>query len=108
MRIDSDLILIIGLIVAGMSVPAIISAFSASRPPRAAAISAVIGGALIIAALSLHPGGYRMQDLPDIATVHARTPHERPLLQAGVPCVPGGQDRGTVARSTVRARETSS
>lgn len=67
MRIDSDLILILGLIVAGMSIPAIISAFSASRPPRAAAIAAVIGGAMVVTALSLHPGGYRMQDLPDVA-----------------------------------------
>ncbi len=64
---DSELLLMIGLVVAVMAIPALISAFGASRPPRAAAVAAAIGGALIVIAISLHPGGFRAQDLPEIA-----------------------------------------
>jgi hypothetical protein len=64
--LDTELILIVGVVVAVMSIPAIISAFGASRPPRAATVTAVIGGALIVFAISQHPGGFRAQDLPEI------------------------------------------
>ncbi|MFM2354928.1 MAG: hypothetical protein RLZZ528_664, partial [Pseudomonadota bacterium] len=37
------------------------------RPPRAAAVAAVVGGALMVVALVLHPGGYQASDLPDVA-----------------------------------------
>lgn len=67
MRLDSDLFLILGIIVAVMAVPAVISAFSAGKPPRAAAISAVIGGVLILIAVANNPGGYRAQDVPAVA-----------------------------------------
>lgn len=60
----ADILFVIGLVVAGMSVPAMISAFAKSEPPRAAAVAAVIGGALIVGAISMHPGGYRAQDIP--------------------------------------------
>lgn len=63
---DSDLFLIVGIIIAGMSVPAVISAFSESRPPRAAAVTLVIGGSLILFAVTERPGGYRMEEIPDV------------------------------------------
>jgi hypothetical protein len=63
---DTDLILIVGIIVAVLAVPALLSAFSSGLPPRGAAVAAVVGGALIVIAISLHPGGYRAQDIPDI------------------------------------------
>ncbi len=64
---DSELLLIIGVVVAVMSVPAVISAFGAGRPPRAATVAAVVGGALIVSAIAMHPGGFKAQDLPEIA-----------------------------------------
>lgn len=64
---DTDLLLIVGVFVALLSVPAIISAFGAGRPPRAATITAAVGGALIVLAIANHPGGYRAQELPAIA-----------------------------------------
>lgn len=64
---DNELLLVIGCVVAFLSIPAMISAFGAGRPPRAAAIAAVVGGGLIVLAHVNHPGGFRMQDLPDIA-----------------------------------------
>lgn len=63
---DSDLALIIGLIIAGLSVPAIISAISEARAPRAAAITILIGGGLIVFAVTSNPGGYAMADIPDV------------------------------------------
>jgi ABC-type Mn2+/Zn2+ transport system permease subunit len=66
-RVDGELLLIVGIAVAILSLPAMISSFSSSRPPRAAMIAALVGGVLIIAAIGAHPGGYRMQDLPQIA-----------------------------------------
>ncbi len=63
---DSELLLVTGVVVAIMSIPAVISAFGAGRPPRAATITAVIGGALIVTAIATHPGGFRAQDLPAI------------------------------------------
>lgn len=65
---DTDLFLILGIIVAVMAVPAVLSAYSAGRPPRAAAVAAVIGGALLVTAIGNHPGGYRLQDIPDVAS----------------------------------------
>jgi hypothetical protein len=66
-RLDTELLLVLGIAVAVLAIPAIISSFSSSRAPRAAIIAAVTGGGMILAALSLHPGGYRAQDLPAIA-----------------------------------------
>lgn len=63
---NTDLFLVLGIIVAVMSVPAVLSAYSAGRPPRAAAVAAVIGGVLLVIAISNHPGGYRVQDIPDV------------------------------------------
>jgi hypothetical protein len=65
--VDSDVFLIVGLVVAVMAFPAVISAFSAGKPPRAAAVAAVVGGALMLAAITTKPGGYRVEEIPDVA-----------------------------------------
>ena len=64
---DSDLLLIAGLVAGLLSVPAMISAFSGGRPPRAAMVAATIGGALVLVAITTRPEGYRAQDIPEIA-----------------------------------------
>jgi hypothetical protein len=63
---DSDLILIVGLVLAVFSIPAILSAFSEGRPPRVAAFTAIAAGALIVWAVSTHPGGYKIEDIPEV------------------------------------------
>lgn len=63
---DSDLLLVIGLVLAGLSIPAIISAFSEGRPPRGGAILVVVGGGLVALAMMNHPTGYAIGDLPDV------------------------------------------
>jgi hypothetical protein len=63
---DNDLILVIGIIVGVLAIPSVISAFSESRPPRAAAILFMIGGTLIVVALSRSPQNYSFGDIPNL------------------------------------------
>lgn len=73
MVVDSDLFLVMGVIVAAFAVPAVISAFSDSRPPRAAAIAVLVGGGLILLAFVTKPGGYSPGQIPEVfARVLAR------------------------------------
>ncbi|MFA5580412.1 MAG: hypothetical protein WDA25_00500 [Paracoccaceae bacterium] len=60
----TDLFLVIGIVIAALTIPAIVSAWSDRRPPRVATLVLMIGGALIIAALVQKPGGYRVDDVP--------------------------------------------
>ena len=61
-----DLFLVIGIILIAFTVPSIISAFSDGRAPRAAAILVMIGGGLIVLAISEKPGGYAIADIPEV------------------------------------------
>jgi hypothetical protein len=61
---DTDLALVIGLVVLLLSAPAIISAISDGRAPRTAMVALVVGGGLVVFALSQKPGGYRIEDVP--------------------------------------------
>lgn len=63
---DPDLALVAGLIIAGFSVPALLSAFSDRRAPRAPALTILIATALIVYAASATPGGYQLSDLPAV------------------------------------------
>ncbi|SDF56856.1 hypothetical protein SAMN04488117_105100 [Celeribacter baekdonensis] len=62
---DTDLFLVLGTAICVLAVPAFVSAFSDSRPPRGAAIMVMIGGGLLVAAVIKHPGGYAISDIPD-------------------------------------------
>lgn len=61
---EPDLALVIGLVVAGFSAPSIMSAISDGRAPRTAMITLVVGGGLVVYALTQKPGGYRIEDIP--------------------------------------------
>ncbi len=63
---DTDLVLVIGLVVAALTFPAIVSAFSRGSPPRGAAVAAAIGGAMIVVAVTQNPAGYKLSDVPQI------------------------------------------
>ena len=62
---DPDLALVIGLLLASLSIPSIVSAFSDSRAPRMSAIVFVVAGALVLYALRTHPQGYGWSDIPE-------------------------------------------
>jgi hypothetical protein len=64
--LDTDLALVLGSIIAALSIPSILSALSDKRAPRASAITVLIAGGLIVFAVQGKPGGYRMEQLPDV------------------------------------------
>lgn len=71
--LDSDLFLVLGVVVLTFAIPAVISAFSDSRPPRVAAVVVLLGAGLLLLAFFSHPGGYRLQQIPEVfARVLAR------------------------------------
>lgn len=59
-----DLYLVIGLVIAGFSVPSMVSALSDGHTPRVPAIMVLIGGGLVVIAISQKPGGYTWADIP--------------------------------------------
>ena len=61
---NSDIILVLGIVVGVFSVPSILSAISEGRAPRVAAFTIVSAGALILYAIKTHPGGYSLKDVP--------------------------------------------
>ncbi|MCF6232581.1 MAG: hypothetical protein L3J36_05715 [Rhodobacteraceae bacterium] len=63
---DTDLALILGLVISGFSIPSIISAMSDGRSPRVSMITILLAGGLILYALMTHPGGYSINQIPDV------------------------------------------
>ncbi len=63
---DMDLIFVVGLVLAALSVPAIMSAISDGRAPRAPIMIILISGAMILYAAYSHPSGYALADIPDV------------------------------------------
>ncbi|MDG1352573.1 MAG: hypothetical protein P8P70_05280 [Sulfitobacter sp.] len=63
---DTDLVLLVGIVIAALSVPSVLSALSDKRAPRASAITILIAGGLILFAMQGKPGGYRLAELPGI------------------------------------------
>jgi len=63
---DTDLALSIGMVLAVVSVPSLLSAFSEARAPRFAAGMIFVAGGLIVWAVTTRPGGYSLGDLPHV------------------------------------------
>lgn len=63
---DNDLVLVVGIILAVLSIPSILSAISDRRAPRASAITVLIAGGLILFAVQGKPGGYSLEQMPDV------------------------------------------
>ena len=63
---DTDLILVIGMLFCALAIPSLLAAFSESRPPRTGAIMVLIGGVLLTVALTQKPSGYTFAEIPDV------------------------------------------
>ena len=63
---SADYFLVFGLIVAALSIPSIIGAFSADRSLRPAVILIAVGTAMIAWAASQKPGGYSGTEIPQV------------------------------------------
>lgn len=62
----NDQILVIGIIICALAIPSLLQAFSSSEPPRTGAIMLLIGGVLLVVALTQKAGGYRYEDIPTV------------------------------------------
>ncbi len=63
---DTDLALILGLVIGGFAIPSIVSSISDHRAPRASMLMVLIAGGLILFALATKPGGYSIEQVPDV------------------------------------------
>ena len=63
---DSDLILVVGLVIGILSIPSMLSAYSENRAPRIAAILVLISGVLLVVAVKNKAGGYAIADIPHV------------------------------------------
>lgn len=61
---DTDLFLTIGVVLAVLTIPSLMSAWTESRPPRFAAIVLIAAVGLVVVALTQKPGGYAFKDIP--------------------------------------------
>ncbi len=63
---DTDLYLVVGIVVCVLAIPSLLSAFVEGRPPRGGAILVLIGGVLVVVALTNHGRGYSFAEIPDL------------------------------------------
>ena len=63
---DPDTVFAVGVVVAILSIPAMVSAFSDNRSPRVPAIIIIIGGLMIGYAMNEKPGAYNFETFPDV------------------------------------------
>ncbi len=61
---DTDLILVVGIVLIVLSLPALLAAYSESRAPRIGGILLLIGAILVVAALTRHVPHYTFADIP--------------------------------------------
>ena len=63
---DSDLFLVIGIVIFALSIPSLLSAWVEGRVPRSGAVAVFTGVVLVILALTNHAGGYSFTEIPDV------------------------------------------
>jgi len=66
MYIDPDYILVIGMVIGLLAIPALIGAFSESRTPRAAAIMVLLSAGLVSVAVLQRPNTYTVKNAPEV------------------------------------------
>lgn len=64
--VNYDLILVIGIVLAILAVPAMLSSLLEGSAPRASAITVMIAGGLILTAVTLNPIKYKVNQIPAV------------------------------------------
>ncbi|ANP36332.1 MULTISPECIES: hypothetical protein [Rhodobacterales] len=62
---NSDLFLVLGLLLAWLAIPSMLSAYSDKRRPQVSVFLLLGSAGLIAYAFLTQPGGYRLRDVPD-------------------------------------------
>ncbi len=63
---DTDLFLVMGIVICALAIPSLFSAWVEGRVPRAGSIMVLIGGVLVVVALTQHGPGYTFSEIPDV------------------------------------------
>ena len=63
---DTDLFMVVGIVIFALAIPSLLSAWVEGRVPRAGSIMVFIGGVLVVTALTQHSGGYRFSEMPNL------------------------------------------
>ena len=63
---DTDLFLVVGVIICALAIPSLLSAWVEGRVPRLGSFMVLIGGVLLVTALTRNTGGYSFSDIPDV------------------------------------------
>lgn len=63
---QSDYYLVAGVLIGGLAIPSLLSAWSDGRAPRAGAIMVMLSAGLIALAIMNSPTGYRLEQIPDV------------------------------------------
>ncbi|MCE6950459.1 hypothetical protein LAZ29_05925 [Cereibacter sphaeroides] len=63
---DSELLLVTGLVLGAVAIPSTLSALNDGRPPRAGAVGLLLAGTAVAVALQARPGGYELADIPQV------------------------------------------
>lgn len=63
---DTDLFLVLGIVVFALAIPSLLSAWVEGRVPRAGSLMVMIGAVLVILAVNRHAGGYAFSDIPGV------------------------------------------
>ena len=63
---DTDLLLVIGIVILALAIPSLFSAWVDGRVPRAGSVMVLIGGVLVVVALNRHGAGYTFSEIPDV------------------------------------------
>ncbi|NVK12936.1 MAG: hypothetical protein HWE35_02040 [Rhodobacteraceae bacterium] len=63
---QTDLALVLGLVIGAFTVPGILAALSERRAPRASGLTILIAIGLVTYAVMVNPGGYSVEEIPDV------------------------------------------
>lgn len=63
--VDPDILICLGVFLLVLSVPSLIAAIVDRRPPRVAALMAIVAAGLIVYTVQTYPGAYTIRDVPD-------------------------------------------
>ncbi len=61
---NADMLLVGGLLIAGLALPSILSSYADRRSLRIAIIMLLLGGGLVLVAMNTKPGGYTLREVP--------------------------------------------
>lgn len=63
---DTDLILVVGIVAIALAVPTLLASWVDGSVPRTGSLLVLLGGVLIAVALTQHGRGYTFAEMPDL------------------------------------------